>query len=780
MSEVVAPSLPGAGTSSAVAWALALVLTTVVLLALAHAWQRADPASVLRRGWWLLAVAGGVQAWTWPLGGASAVGRALLGMGVAAAVLAALLGAARHRRVGALREHVSEAVLAGAVVALLVGTLAVRTGPSLALGLVALWGHVGALWLVWLGPPAVRPQGNVLRLLLATSLLPIAGLQVVALVGDVGGKGPWLVALTVLPVILWTWVLLRPAVLAPMAPLARREQALTATQVGLTVSGVLVGPVVLVTWELTGARGLATPLAVGAGALALLAVLHLLLLVADRGRQAWRAQHDALTGLPTEPLFEDRLRQAIAGARRSGREIGVAFVDLDGFKDVNDSQGHEAGDRVLQEVSRRLGAHLRAQDTVARRSGDEFLVLLPDVAGPDAVELVVQRLLDAVDEPINLDGKMVRVGASVGTALWPRDGLEAQELVGNADAAMYDAKAAGRGQMRWHRPTTATRARLRLTLEQQLKAALAADELEVAYEPLVDLRDGSVEALAAQVRWHHPRLGLLTPSSFLPAVAGSGLSHDLDLHVLGLVCRRMARWERASYLAVPAVVELSDAHVARGDLEQQVLSVVRASGLSPRWLTLSVSEDGLRRGGEGLARAVSGWAEHGIRVVVRDFGSSDVGIARLSHVRISGLDLSPHLVQRIRGVELPVVDAAILLADGMGLDVTGAGVDEEEQAEVLRERGCAVARGPALAMPLDAHTLDVRLHALSTEAGHEPGAVPVAALSSPRDATDRPLVGVAEVLAAALRDDDGLSEGALADALHQVGPVPGDRRAFDG
>lgn len=777
MPDVIASSL--AGTGSAVAWAFALVLTAGILLTLAHAWKRAVAGSFLRRGWWLLGVAGSLQASTSSLGGTSAASRALVGLGVAVAVLAALLGAARRRRVGALREHASEAVLAGAVVALLVGTLAAETGLALGLGLVALWAQVGALWLVWLGPPAARPPGNSLRLALGASLLPIAGLQTFSLVGGVGRPGPWVTALTVIAVSLWMWVLLHPAVLAPMPHMAQREQALTGPQVGLTVSGVLLGPLVLVAWELTGAQGPTAPLAVGAGALALLAVLHLLLLVADRGRQAWRAQHDALTGLPTEPLFEDRLRQAIAGARRSGREIGVAFLDLDGFKVVNDSHGHEAGDLVLEEVSRRLRAHLRAQDTVARRSGDEFLVLLPDVAGPDAVELVVQRLLDAVDEPVVVGGQPARVGASIGVAMWPRDGLEAQELIGNADAAMYDAKAAGRGQMRWHRPATATRARLRLTLGQQLKAALAADELEVAYEPLVDLRDGSVEALAAHARWHHPRLGLLTPSAFLPAAAASGLSHLLDLHVLGLVCRRMARWERAGYLAIPAVVELSDAHVVRGDLEEQVLAVVSASGLSPWWLTLSVSEDGLRRGGQALARAVSGWAECGIRVVVRDFGSSDVGIARLSHVRISGLELSPHLVQRIRGVELPVVEAATLLADGLHLDVTGAGVDEQEQAEVLRTRGCPVARGPALAPILDADTLEARLHALSAEQAHDPGAVLVAALGAPSEESGTEPAGIAEVLAAALRDEHGLSEDALADALQQVGRAPGDRRSFD-
>lgn len=772
MSDAAAEPLLGALPGSAVAWAFALVLSAGILVALVYARGRAAPGSSLLRGWWLLAVAGCLQASTLPLAGASGEGRGVVGLGVSAAILAALLGGAPRRDASTLREHGFEAVLAGAVVALVVGTVATEAGWELALGLGALWAQAGALWLVWLGPATVRPRGWGLRAALGGSLLLIAGLRAGALVGaGPGPRGTLPAVFTVLSVALWTWVLVHPATVGPMPHLARGEQALTGTQIGLAVAGVLAGPVVLITWEPTGAAG-----PVGSGALSLLAVTHLLLLVADRGRQAWRARHDTLTGLPTEPLFEDRLRQAIAGARRSGREVGVAFVDLDGFKEVNDSRGHEAGDRVLQEVSRRLGEHLREEDTVARRSGDEFLVLLPDVAGPDGVELVVQRLMDAVAAPLVIDGQSVRVGASIGLSLWPRDGLEAQELIGNADAAMYDAKGAGGGQMRWHRPTTATRARLRLTLEQQLQAALGAGELEVAYEPLVNLRDGSVEALAAQVRWHHPRLGLLPPAAFLPATAASGLSHALDLHVLGVVCRRLARWERAGHLAVPAVVELSDAHAARADLEQQVLAVVDASRLSPQLLTLSVSEDGLRRGGEELARAVSGLAECGVRVVVRDFGSSDVGIARLSHVRIGGIELSPHLVRRIRGVELPVIEAAVLLADGLGLDIAAAGVDEAEQAELLRSRGCAVVRGPALAPVLDPHTLDVRLHALAREADHDPAAVPVSALRPFRGEADEDPAGILEVLEAALRDEHDLSDAVLADALQRVGPAPDGHR----
>lgn len=744
--------------------AVALLVIAGMLLVLSSVWSRAVPGSLLRRGWWLLSIVVCLWAVALPAAALHDLLGALAELGSATVLLAALVRAAPRVARGQHREHVSEALLAGGVVAyavLVVSPGAVDRSP---VGLAVLVGLAGALWLVALGPPPVRPRAPRPRVLVSVAL----ALLVIARVDVVAGTGVlapgWPPVLTVLAALLLAVVLVLAETGAPVPRPAPAAPGLSVAQTLLVLVGVLAGPAALVGGVLADVPAPLLAPAIGGAALALLAVTNLMRQVTERGERAWRAQHDTLTGLPTEPLFEDRLQQAIVAARRSGRGVAVAFVDLDGFKAINDTLGHEAGDRVLCAVAQRLGESLRAQDTVARRSGDEFLILLPEVTGPDATEGVVQRFLQTLVEPVAVDAERPRVGASVGLALWPRDGADAGELMNHADAAMYEAKAAGRGDYRWYRRTTATRARLRTTLREQLATALVEGEIDLDHEPVVDVRDGTVSRLVAHVRWNHPRLGRLTPEAFVPVAEASGLASELDLEVLRLACRAAAHRRRTGVVELDVVVPVSDVSTTRGELAERVLEVLADHGVPPTSLSLAVGEEGLRRGGATFARTMDVLAEEGVGAVVTGFGTADVGIARLSRVRLRGIELDPSLVARATGMELPVIETAIRLAEGLGLEVTAAGVDTAPQRDLLRARGCVLARGPALAPPVPAGVLDARLGERARRGevllARELTFVP--APEAPSDAAD--------LLATVLADRRDLPEALLADALRRASP----------
>jgi diguanylate cyclase (GGDEF)-like protein len=748
---------------------LALLAGMLVLLvvALRRSWVRSGPASGLRRGLWLLAPAALLTAAPLALDGAPDLSSAL-GAGGALVVIVALLRATPARGVGPTREHATEAAIAGLAATMLVAVLLPAAGPWTVAGVLLLACQLAVLWLVWLGGREVRPQGRTLQGLVAGGMAASAVLRLAGEAGMPSG-GPateWLVAVGVVlvPALALTAALAHPQVRAPLPHVTRSAPQLALRQVLLLAGAAVTAAALGVALPLRGLSEGWTVTAVSAS-LTLLVVLHLVLLVDRRGRNVWEAQHDALTGLPTEPLFEDRLRQAIAGARRSGSGLTVAFVDLDGFKQVNDTCGHEVGDEVLRRAAGRLTGGLRAQDTVARRSGDEFLLLLADTENPAVAQEVVERVLHALSEPMEIDGQRHQVGASAGLASWPRDGLDADELVQHADEAMYDAKEAGRGQVCWYRTMAATRTHLRLTLAQHLQTALAGGgQLELDHQPLVDLRDGIVTGLVCRPRWRHPVLGRLSPAAFLPVAERAGLWRVLDLEVLRLACEQAATWRAAGLLDVPLTVTLSHEHTRSGELAGDVLALLDRFRLPPDALVLAVSEDGLCRGGEVFEATVDELADNGVGVVLAGFGSVDVGVRRLSHIRIARLELASSLVERVTGVEGPVVDTILRLAEGLGLEVQAEGAADDTQVEALRSHGCMVARGPELAEPISGDELTTRLRARSRR--QRP--LDVAELASITTAADD-TSSDDSLLTAALDDTGTVLESELSDLLRRVG-----------
>jgi diguanylate cyclase (GGDEF)-like protein len=699
------------------------------------------------RGWWAVAIAPAVLGATVAPGVVDSAWRPLLAVAAASLILLGLVGAVSAPDGAARREALVEAGLAGGTAAYLLGVVAVTLGAPLAvegagLGphLAALAAEVAAIWLVVGHVLRDRTASTTGDRWLVAALVTLA-LGRTALVIDVTTGTSLAAALPLRAgavsavAVLLAVAVSRPGVAEEPSTGRGARRAPSPGAIAVVLAAALAGPVLVVATVAGDAVGTVGPdlatVALTGGVLALLAVMHLLQLVRDHGRRAWRARHDALTELPTEPLFLDRLHQAVARARRTDRGVAVAFVDLDDFKRINDRDGHDAGDAVLRHVAGRMQGALRDHDTVARRSGDEFLVLLPDVDRPEDVEVVVTRLLGEVTRPIASPAGTQRVGASIGLALWPRDGREVDDLLRHADAAMYEAKQEPGGPPRWYRETTTARTRLRLTLAQQLEAALEdAERFEVAFQPRVDLVDGHLEALVALARWRHPELGLLTPQVFLPIAAEAGLTRQLDLAVLRRATCTVAGWRAAGHLDVPVVVHIADPHATHPELADDVREALAAAGLPADRLQLEVGETAVGRGGERTAATIRTLADEGTTTILGGFGTGAVSLGRLAATPLAAVELAADHVSSVAEHPAPVVDAALAVASRLGLAAAANGITSSAQAARLRAAGCRAGRGPGLVPPAAAEPLARVLAELATRDDHDPRRVPAAALAS--------------------------------------------------
>jgi diguanylate cyclase (GGDEF)-like protein len=752
------------------------VLVSVVGVAAAGRFQ-ARAGSRWHRGWWVVAAAApliglGATPWADARGGlapiAGAVGASLL--------LVGLVGSRPVRDHAQTRELLVRALLTGLAATYLVAVLLSAVEVTAGVGvLIALAAEVAALTVtvhrVLVDRPIVAGvDGPLVASLTLLVLTRLAGLLEVS-----GGPAvvPDLLAVgTTAALVLLAVPLGGPQVSERVPAALASDRVLRTGHLLLVILAVLAGPVAVTLRGAWRADASLLETAVPGALLALFSVLHLAQLVRDHGHRAWRARHDALTTLPTEPLFRDRLEQEIMRARRTGRGLAVAFIDLDGFKRVNDRDGHEAGDQVLRTVAQRLQGALRGQDTVARKSGDEFLVLLPEVEGAAAAEVVAAKLVAAISEPVQLPAGVHHVGASVGLALWPRDGETADELVRNADVAMYDVKEDQGGAVRWYTRATTSRTRLRLTLAAQLELALDdPDQFDVAYQPRVDLRDGRVEGLVALVRWHHPELGLITPRSFLPIAAEAGLSRLIDLAMLERTAGDLVRWRSAGWLDVPITVHLADQHVAHPHLADDVVAILRATGLPGDRLQLAVTETGLGRGGARTLTSIRELGASGVTTLVSRFGTGSISLGMLAAADVATVELASEHVAPVHGRNSPVIRAALAVAQELELVPVVNGVTTLDQIERLREAGCRAGRGPYLGAPQLAEVFERRLGELATRPEHRASVVLASELTPAEGGAQAERPGVAAVLAAAAGLDDELEERTLLEVLALIGPT---------
>jgi len=422
----------------------------------------------------------------------------------------------------------------------------------------------------------------------------------------------------------------------------------------------------------------------------------------DAERIRFLAYYDALTGLPNRTLLADRVAKSIAAAHRRQKRLALLFMDLDGFKHINDSLGHLAGDGVLRQVGERLKRLTRASDTLARFGGDEFVLLLNDVEGPEGIAAVAQRCLDALATPLALEDHEIGITPSIGISVYPDDGKDLDELVKNADTAMYHAKEAGRNQYRFFEAAMNARVTSRGVLASDLRRAIEREELRLHYQPQADIATGEIVGIEALVRWQHPELGLVSPADFIPVAEELGLIGLLGDWVLNETCRQAVAWQRAGLPHLPVAVNLSALQLRSPTFLDSVRRALATSGLEAHWLEFELTESVLMQQAETAVKTLNGLSELGIRVAIDDFGTGYSSLAYLRRLAIDKIKIDRSFVRDL-GVDAEdtvIVSTIIRMAHSLKLRVIAEGVETSEQLAALRAHGCDEIQGYYFSRPL--------------------------------------------------------------------------------
>ncbi|BDW90496.1 putative bifunctional diguanylate cyclase/phosphodiesterase [Thalassospira tepidiphila] len=420
------------------------------------------------------------------------------------------------------------------------------------------------------------------------------------------------------------------------------------------------------------------------------------------------AVHDVLTSLPNRTLFLDRLRQALLSARRFQRGVTVLFVDLDRFKDINDHFGHDVGDLMIQEMGQRLSRIIRDSDTAARLGGDEFAIIQTDVQNIEDTIALAQRIIDELCQPFDCRGIRLHSTASVGITLFPEDGENPEQLVKNADMAMYAAKAEGRNNYRFFLPSMHERVKERKTIEEDLRNALEHDQLELYYQPKIDCRTERVVGAEALVRWHHPERGLILPGEFISVAEECGLINRLGAWVLEKACRQTRIWRDSTLSDLRIAVNLSPAQFQDAELVDSVTKIVKETALPHGTLELEITESILMNNPEKAVSTLKELKELGVLIAIDDFGTGYSSLNYLKRFPVTSIKIDRSFVNDIH-VDVDdkaIVDAVIGLGHSLNLEVVAEGVEEVEQLVYLQEKGCDFIQGFLFSKPLPASTFE--------------------------------------------------------------------------
>ena len=413
------------------------------------------------------------------------------------------------------------------------------------------------------------------------------------------------------------------------------------------------------------------------------------------------AHHDALTALPNRLLFQDRLLHAIGRATRESQQLAVMFIDLDRFKNVNDTLGHHVGDELLKQVAAALGTRLREGDTLARLGGDEFIVLLENVEGSFGARKVADKLMAMFEQPFVVASHELYVTGSIGISLLPEDGVDANLLVRNADVAMYQAKSRGRNGYQFYAREMDGEGIERLRMEALLRRAIERGEIFLDYQPQVDIESGRLIGVEALVRWANPELGPVSPVRFIPMAEETGFINQIGEWVLLEACRQMGRWDEAGLVVPKMAVNLSVRQVERGAMTQQVAQVLAETGLAPRRLQLEVTESVIMDTGDALA-FVHELHAMGVGLAIDDFGTGYSSLAYLKQLPVDVLKIDRSFIKDIAldSNDEAIAIAIIQLGKSMNLSVIAEGVETEEQAAFLLRHGCTRAQGYLYGRPV--------------------------------------------------------------------------------
>jgi diguanylate cyclase (GGDEF)-like protein/PAS domain S-box-containing protein len=414
------------------------------------------------------------------------------------------------------------------------------------------------------------------------------------------------------------------------------------------------------------------------------------------------AEHDYLTGLPNRMLLNDRISQAIALAPRHMKHVALLFLDLDGFKHINDSLGHPTGDKLLQSISERLIDCVRASDTVSRQGGDEFVVLLSEVEQSEDPAITARRMLEAVAQPHSIDHHDLHVTASIGVSVYPDDGLDAETLIKNADTAMYQAKENGRQGYQFFKPAMNARAVERQSIEEGLRRALERQEFELHYQPKVNLTTGAITGAEALIRWLHPTRGLVSPMDFIPVAEDCGLILPIGAWVLREACKQAQAWKDVGLPTMTMAVNVSAIEFRDKNFLAGLVATLAETGFDPRFLELELTESVLMKHATSTAIILRTLRERGIRVAVDDFGTGYSSLSYLQKFPIDAVKIDQSFVRQIStaGDDTTIVKAVIGMARGLKLRVIAEGVETAEEAAFLRAYRCEEAQGYFFSRPV--------------------------------------------------------------------------------
>ncbi len=433
---------------------------------------------------------------------------------------------------------------------------------------------------------------------------------------------------------------------------------------------------------------------------------------------SYQAHHDLLTGLPNRGLFNDRLQVAIAGAQRNRSQLALMFVDLDGFKAVNDELGHGEGDRLLQAVARRLRACVRRSDTLARFGGDEFALLVPDLRASDDAALLAGKMLAGLREPFALAGRRLSIGASIGIALCPGDGSAGETLIRKADAAMYHVKGEGKQGYRFYSQEMKFGHTDRVVTDRELHGGLIRGELDIFFLPWVSLESGRARTVEATWRWRRPGKGLVEPAAVVPAPGSGGPVAQVDNFLRKRAFSQTVAWHRTGHDALRLALDLPAARLAEPDFIEHFADNLHAAGLHAKHVTIQLDEQALNRMAEVIGPRLQELRARGIRVVAADFGAGLSSFPYLERLAVDGLKLSPALLRALlpsfhnaghnpqEATGRRAIAAIAAAARELDLELIAGGVETQAQLALLQPLGFAEAEGPVFATAMPAADIE--------------------------------------------------------------------------
>lgn len=522
-----------------------------------------------------------------------------------------------------------------------------------------------------------------------------------------------------------------PAATVEADRLLEQPMLFSATHAGVVVVALLAAPGVLAVQAIRGVTASAT-VATGAVMSGTILACYLVGLLRERAATEHQATHDGLTGLPNRALLVDRLDRSIAHARRNQGSCAVLFMDLDRFKEVNDTFGHAAGDRLLRTVAGRLRKCVRDEDTVARLSGDEFVILLPNITIAEQVVTVAQRVLESLGRPITVAEERMLLAGSIGIAVYPEDGSTAQEVLASADAAMYRAKDTPGNTWELFSAKLATQALARLHIEAGLLDGLTRDELVLHYQPIVDLPSGRIVGAEALVRWNHPERGFLLPGHFVPIAEQSDLIVMLGEKVIFDACCELRRWQELGLRDQFISVNASSRQFSHG-LVSTVTAALRATGANPNNLIVELTESTVVDNIGEVAATLNELADMGVRSAIDDFGTGYCGLRYLGSLPVASLKIDRSFIQGMTPSAAAIVSATIAMGHSLGLTLIAEGVETDEQRRFLTTQGCDRVQGYLLGRPMPAEDL---VHRLQAQPAFDEAFGPGFVLSGQFDAVD--------------------------------------------